>query len=190
VQAFPAALACFSDWVFLPAIEQPPPPGQFAVQPFVRADRCIPGVIIFDPLVGSATNRDFLAIAFGDADGSWESLHIGGGATSGDVRLGRPRRRGDTMHIPIEVEPPHRLRALYLEIEHDAEDLSFVSLHRNGNGREMLASVNSNDPGRLVIAAAAGAAIEEPVPFVLELKVAPSARSLRARIGTADLHRD
>jgi hypothetical protein len=66
--SFEAAVACQSDWLFLPL--PAPAPNQTVTQPQL-AGGCVPGAISYQPLAGSAAGQDFIAILFGDVTGNW-----------------------------------------------------------------------------------------------------------------------
>jgi uncharacterized protein YkwD len=69
-QAFPATLACGSDWIFTPAPASVP--NQSVTPPTMSANECSPGGVRYQPLVGNATDQNFSTLLFGDADGSWQ----------------------------------------------------------------------------------------------------------------------
>ncbi|MEO8605616.1 MAG: dockerin type I repeat-containing protein, partial [bacterium] len=66
---FPAAQACNSDWLFVPAAAVVP--NQSLVSPALAAS-CTMGSITYGPLAADAANQDFTAILLGDPTGSWE----------------------------------------------------------------------------------------------------------------------
>jgi hypothetical protein len=65
----PVALACGSDWVFVPVPD--PVPNQTLVTPLPSADPCRPGAITYAPLNANATGQNFTAVLFGDCTGNW-----------------------------------------------------------------------------------------------------------------------
>lgn len=66
---FPAAAACGSDWLFVPA--PTPAPGQTLIPPVLTAGTCEPGAIAFAPLAADASGQDFTAVLLGDCTGNW-----------------------------------------------------------------------------------------------------------------------
>lgn len=66
---FPAAEACASDWLFVPAPAAAP--GQTLLQPSLTAGACQPGAIAFAPLAADAGAQDFTAVLLGDCTGNW-----------------------------------------------------------------------------------------------------------------------
>jgi hypothetical protein len=69
-QAFPAATACGSAWIFVP--EPATAPNQVVTEPAINSGDCVRGAVSYTPLVGNALNQDFVAALFGDVDGSWQ----------------------------------------------------------------------------------------------------------------------
>jgi hypothetical protein len=66
---FPAAQACSSDWLFVPAAAAMP--NQSLVSPAL-AGTCTMGSITYGPLAADAANQDFTAILLGDPTGNWQ----------------------------------------------------------------------------------------------------------------------
>jgi hypothetical protein len=67
---FEVAVACGSDWLFLPV-----PlllPGQDASAPQIGGGACQLGSISYTPLAPPAGGQDFIAILFGDCTGNWQ----------------------------------------------------------------------------------------------------------------------
>jgi len=169
---FPVAIACNSDWVFFPDPGEPPAFGlQTVTQPDARAERCVPGSITLDPLIGQVGDRDFLAVAFGDVDNSWVSARAGEGAQDEAVTLGRPLLRGSLALVPIEIESRLPFRALHLVLAYDPEELAFVAIRPGPDGREALVVANDMESGRIVVGAASATLIEAARPFTLEFDV-------------------
>ena len=176
IERFPVAYTCGSDWVFIPRPAGEPPVGdQTVTQPQISDGECVPGSITLEPLVGVIGGRDFLALAFGDVDGSWVSVTAGEGAGDEGVEdlpmeLGHPRLRGASAQIPIEVIPQGPYRGLYLVIEYDPATVTIHGLRRVLEARDLLVVINDTEPGRLVVAAASAVDIETPAPFVLDVE--------------------
>lgn len=171
---FPVTEACESDWVFFPNPGPEPPLGtQTITEPVVSAERCVPGSITLDPLVGEIEGRDFTAAAFGDVDSSWVSARAGEGAQSDAVVLGRPFLRGSTALVPIELESRTPFRALHLVILYDPDALVFASVRPGPESRDANALVVANDHelGKLVVGAASATMIEADQPFTLEFEL-------------------
>jgi hypothetical protein len=72
ISRFPVALACVSDWLFVPI--PAPAPNQSVIQPqnMAAVNTCQPGAIEFAPLAGNVTNQDFAAVLLGDCTGNWQ----------------------------------------------------------------------------------------------------------------------
>jgi hypothetical protein len=67
---FEVAVACGSDWLFLP---MPAASGNpTALAPQIDGGSCLPGAISYDPLQSPATGQDFVAVLFGDCTGNWQ----------------------------------------------------------------------------------------------------------------------
>ncbi len=69
--SLPAAAACGSDWLFVPAAG--PMSGQQLVQPEV-SPLCSPGAIGFSGLQSPADAQDFVAVLLGDCTGNWQAI--------------------------------------------------------------------------------------------------------------------
>lgn len=170
ISSFPVTDACSSDWVFFPAPAAPPLFGTLTVtQPDVSTDRCVPGSITLDPLVGQVENLDFNAVAFGDVDGSWVSVRAGEGALNAAITLGRPLLRGAaSAQVPIALAPRRQFRGLHLVIDYDPEVAVFVAIRPATEARPVLVVANDREAGRLVIGAASATPIDAEQPFSLE----------------------
>ncbi len=170
---FPVAIVCNSDWVFFPDPGAAPAFGiQTVTDPIVSLERCVPGSITLNPLVGEVGDRDFMAVAFGDVDSSWASVRAGEGAQqSSALSLGRPLLRGSSALVPIELEARRRFRALHVVIDYDADAVAFVSIRPSAESREALVVANDMETGRLIVGAASAALIEARQPFTLEFDV-------------------
>ena len=66
---FPAATACSSAWLFVPAPTAAP--NQSPIQPALTTGACQPGAVAFNPLSANATGQDFTAVLLGDCTGNW-----------------------------------------------------------------------------------------------------------------------
>lgn len=66
---FPAAQACSSEWLFVPAAAEVA--NQSLVSPGL-AGTCTMGSITYGPLGADAANQDFIAILLGDPTGNWQ----------------------------------------------------------------------------------------------------------------------
>jgi hypothetical protein len=157
ITEFPVEEACGSAWLFFPNAQFAP--NQTQSDPMVSEDACFPGSIILNPLVGQASNQNFQALVFGDVDGDWTSPGAGGGATSEIVDIGRPLRRGKSVHVPIELvaDDPHR--ALHVIVEYDPTELTFQRA-RSTRGTDAVVAVNDLESGALVLGIASDTDIE------------------------------
>jgi hypothetical protein len=66
---FPAATACASDWLFLPAPAALP--NQSIVSPST-AGGCVMGSVTYGPLATAAGGQDFTGVLLGDVTGNWQ----------------------------------------------------------------------------------------------------------------------
>ncbi len=69
IPRFPAAIACDSDWLFLPL--PLPAPNQSTALPLLTTNGCQMGRITYAPLVDSVGTQTFLAVLLGDVTGNW-----------------------------------------------------------------------------------------------------------------------
>ena len=72
IDRFEAAVACDSDWLFVPVPS--PTPSQTLVEPQLSSGICQPGRIAFSSFTPPLGGRDFRAILLGDVTGNWHSL--------------------------------------------------------------------------------------------------------------------
>lgn len=148
ITEFPVEAMCNSAWLFFPNAQFVE--NQTQTQPMITAEGCTSGSITLDPLVGQAANQDYQALVFGDVDGDWDSLGAGGGAAAEIVDIGQPRRRGKSVHVPIEVVARPAHRAVHVIVEYDPADLAFRRA-RSTRGTDTVVAVNDLEPGVLVI---------------------------------------
>jgi hypothetical protein len=194
IDHFPVALLCESDWLFLPdPADDPPLGGQIVRDPELSEENCVPGSITLQPLVGEVAERNFLALAFGDVDGSWASLRAGEGADEEPVEelpieLGHTRLRGSSAQVPIEIVSSQPFRGLYLVLEYDPGRVRLSGLRRGPEARDLLLVVNDTEPGKLIVAAASAVDVETHRPLTLEVdtatpKLYPDIRITAAEVG-------
>jgi hypothetical protein len=184
ISSFPVSDACFSDWIFLPTAA--PLAGQAITQPAYSADDCLHGTITLNPLIGEVDGRDFLAILFGDVDGTWASLSVGGGALDA-FQLGRPSMRGSSVRVPIEIVSTQGFQALHLVIDYDPERMAFNAAYRPRTGTVNLLAVNEPTPGTLVIGAASASSYDATEAFTLEFIATSPMRYPEVRIREATI---
>jgi hypothetical protein len=165
IPSFPVSEACSSDWIFLPIAT--PLSGQELLQPAYSADDCSHGAITLNPLVGEVDGRNFLAILFGDVDGTWASLSVGGGARDA-FELGRPSLRGSSVRVPIEIVSTQGFQALHLIVDYDPERMGFHAAYRPRTETANLLAVEEVAPGTLAIAAASAYGYAPAETFTLE----------------------
>lgn len=67
---FPAAQACGSDWMFVPA--PAPAPNQAIIAPLFATGLCQPGAILLGAVSQSVAQQDFQALLVGDCTGNWQ----------------------------------------------------------------------------------------------------------------------
>src|SRR5262249_24834153 len=106
----PVTQSCGSDWTFIPVPNAAP--NQVLTQPALAVGNCQGGSIAFEPLVGNATNQDFLALLFGDCSGNWQPPAGVGAAALAPRSLRAPtlrvelpsRTRGRRVGFPVVVD--------------------------------------------------------------------------------------
>lgn len=69
IPQLPAAVACGSDWLFLP--DAVAAPNQTPLDPVLSSSSCQLGRIDFDPLLGTVGDQDFVGLVLGDCTGNW-----------------------------------------------------------------------------------------------------------------------
>jgi hypothetical protein len=148
---FPAAERCGSDWLFVPT--PLPASNQRVAAAAVSSESCTPGSISFEPLMEDTRGQDFSAILLGDCTGNWQPGAGGpvsvSGASEPLARLGRVRRRGNRLWLPVRVVARNSFNAVDLDIEYDAGTLTAAGMRRGRRARGALLAVNDSEPGRL-----------------------------------------
>ena len=174
---FPAAQACNSDWLFVPA-----PAGvlnQQVTTTLLTTGTCRMGAVGFAPLAGAATGQDFLGVLLGDASGNWQP--IAGGtlsredAAEGVVQVGRLRPRAGALDVPIALGAG--AHAASLTVTYDASVLRPVAVRRPHAGGLLLAA-NLDEPG-VVQVAVARAAANAPATILVRFRVLDARRVAR-----------
>ncbi|MFN8625418.1 MAG: matrixin family metalloprotease [Candidatus Binatia bacterium] len=184
---FPAAQNCGSDWGFIP---QPAlVPFELQLQPILSRNSCQLGALSFEPLVGSASNQDFAAVAFGDCNGDWQSGGAGGARaarrSASSVRLGRPRPadRGRALRLPLAVDDREPFRTLRVDVAYDAAAMRATGVRLAPSAAQALLQVNLSVPGTVRLALASVAPIHGGPVATLEFE------SVGARQPAADVAR-
>jgi hypothetical protein len=122
IDTLPVALACGSDWVFVP---QPlTVPQQRLVAPLLTDTSCQNGAIAYEPLLTDATQQNFAAAVFGDCTGNWSNAANGAGvhrfASQARVRLGAARaRHSGHWVVPLYVTERNAVEALQVYLAYD-----------------------------------------------------------------------
>jgi len=169
VGRFEAATACDSDWVFLPVPAAAP--NQQVVQPVVTAPTCQPGAITYAPLAAPATGQDFLAVLLGDVSGNWQPDPSGTlsreDAVEGALHVGRLRRRGTTIEVPVTLAAGSHAAAFTVEYDPAAVVPRAV---RRPHAAGLLLAANLGDTG-VVRVAAARAGAGSPATVLLRFAV-------------------
>jgi hypothetical protein len=167
---FAVADRCNSDWIFRPM------PGaalnQRLIQPAISTGMCRQGGIALEPLVGSATQQDFLGILFGDPTGNWQPPPTGAAfqrlAQSPfrlRVRAARPAGMGGRLRLPLAIKGNEPFYSLDVTVVYDSELLTPVSVKKLRAAGSALAIFNTARPGVVRIAVASA----EPMPFGLSV---------------------
>ena len=195
VPHFPAAETCGSDWAFAPS-----PAGalnQQILQPQLSTGGCQPGAIVFQPVMGQADGQNFEAILFGDCTGNWQptanasaALRSARTADPRRVRLGRPRRRGRALRVPLYVESPATFHALDVRLRYDSHHVSVGSVHLLHAGPQLLAQVNARLAGVVDISLASSDQLRRGPLLVLELNLKSNGRSAAVRLEGAAVDGD
>jgi hypothetical protein len=154
IGTFPAALACGSDWLFVPSPAAVP--NQQTVMPVLSTGACEMGTIAYTPLAAPATQQNFDAVLLGDCTGNWQP---GSGAASArlasatDVRIAALRHTAKFMRLTLRVERP--FEALALEIQYDEHLQPLDALRPRVHGaRGAMVQFHERTPGHLTLAVA------------------------------------
>ncbi|MCK6555332.1 right-handed parallel beta-helix repeat-containing protein [Candidatus Binatia bacterium] len=155
IARFPVAVACDSDWFFLP--NPAPAANQTAVNPVVGGGACQPGRITFSPLAAVASDQDFLGLPAGDCTGNW--LPAGAGVSTpgsnGHIRLGRPlpRGRGGAL-VPVALVGAGAVHAVDIDLAYDPALQAVRGVRRLSRNPDVLAAAHIGAAGTLSIAVA------------------------------------
>lgn len=157
---FPVAVACDSEWFFLPSAAAAA--NQTASAPVVGGGACQPGRITFAPLAAPATGQDFRGLPAGDCTRNWTPGGGAGTASAGGnaaLRLGRPRRHGSGLvAVPIALIGGGDFHALEADLRFDAREV-VRGVRRLGAGGEVFMAARASAPGHLSIALASARAL-------------------------------
>lgn len=173
VAGFPAASRCASDWIFIP--EPATTANQQLTQPQLTSSSCQNGAVAYLPLASDATDQNFVGALFGDCSGNWQPsssrsaalLRVGNDA-SAQVRLGRPRRRGRRLRVPVYVQTSGIVRALDVRLRYDAMQLTSPKVRRTRATRSAFVAVNNRTPGTLAVALASVEPLESGSVLMLQ----------------------
>jgi hypothetical protein len=163
INRFPAAEACQSDWLFVPAPS--PVPNQALFQPQVLPTPCQRGAISYEPLTVSAASQDFLGMLLGDCTGNWHPTAGGGaaalGSTDHTLRLGRMQReRNGQLRLPVYTTERGLAAALGFELRYDAAAMRATGVHRARTAPAGLLQFNNTVAGVLRVAWASAQPLE------------------------------
>lgn len=154
IDALPVTETCNGDWFFAP---QPAShPGQILSQPTILPNVCTGGGIGFAPLLGNATGQDFVGGIYGDVNASWGLEGSGAEelANAPSVRLGRMRRHGMQVRIPVYLDSEVPVRAVQFSLRYDPEQLGHVRVRRDPAVRGALSATRTTVPGEVRVALA------------------------------------
>ncbi len=154
--AVTGASLCDSDWGFFPFPDVQP--NQTTTVPAISGSSCVPGSINFAPLSANATGQSFIAYAFGDCTGNWQS---GAGAATqavdgGGLRIGRVRRaRSGRIKVPVYLDSAaDDFQSVAFDVHYDAQALVPVAVRRAGVAQSALVAASADASGRLRVALA------------------------------------
>jgi len=165
---FPAAEACGSDWIFMPAdgVAGGNPP-------LLQSGSCTPASIDIASLSAPMTGASFSAAVFGDCtlNGGAAAAALATAAPGAAVKLGHTRRRGSRrLRLPVYVEGASSLRALDVTLTFDPDELRFVGIRRGRSARNALTAGREIAPGRVrAVFASIEAQADEGAPLLFAL---------------------
>jgi hypothetical protein len=130
----PAASRCGSDWVF---VAEPSTLLGRVVDPQLTTSSCQPGSIVFEPLLGSAGQQNFVAAVFGDCTGNWTTGGSGAAlrqtAPPARALLEAPRKRpGQRWLVPLHVEGRDTLDAFEARLAYNASTATLEDVQLPG----------------------------------------------------------
>jgi len=178
--ALPVASVCGSEWAFLPIATESF--GQSRTEPFIVDGVCTAGSLTYEPPLTASSDRDFLAIPFGDCDGSWNlvSESAFAAASSGDVpraAMGPLHGTLRTLRFPVVIAAGTELNGLEATIAYDDSELEFVRIRPVGAMRAgLLAAHGGEGEIRLALATLDPVVASELASFVVHFR----SRSRRA----------
>lgn len=188
----PAASRCGSDWVFVP---QPLTLlGLRAVDAELTTNSCQPASIVFEPLLGSIGQQNFVAAVFGDCTGNWSAGGSGGAlrqiARPAQARLGAARHRpGERWLVPLHVEGRDTLDAFEAHLGYDSGAATLEAVELSGEPIDSLLDYRADTSGELTIALAGTAPLtlgERPLlVLVFSAADAPAVRLYDAMVDDA-----
>lgn len=151
----PSAVACDSDWLFIP--DPLVVPHQHLIQPQLTAQGCGQGAIVFEQLAAHTDGQDFRAVLLGDCDGDWQAAGFALPARSATaqtprVRLGKPPSSPSRrLHVPLYVEAPASLQALEVQLRYDPKEWRLVGVSRAPAARNAKIEFAADGSGLLTI---------------------------------------
>ncbi|MBI3784837.1 MAG: hypothetical protein HY270_15695 [Deltaproteobacteria bacterium] len=152
IPKLPVAQACSSDWIFSP--NPATAPNQSLTQPIFSGGNCQLGSISYNPLASSAALQNLTGIFLGDCNGSWQS-GVGAAATStGAVHVGRLRRQGAALWVPLMVMGTTTFNSVEITLRYDPSALASPTFRSSETLSGALMEINREIPGRVSIAAA------------------------------------
>ena len=196
ISSFPVALACASDWAFMP--EPAAAVNQQVATPLIGASSCQLGAIDWQPLAANATNQDFSAMLFGDCSGNWRpstgssvpGRAPGSEGTSvghGTVRVGNAlgTSRTGTLRVPLYAQASGPFHALDVQLSYDPTRLHLVGTRRVHQARGAIAAVNERVPGFLAVSLASVEPLRSGAVMVLEFRGRAAQNGVPVRIANA-----
>jgi hypothetical protein len=182
ITTLPVTQTCGADWAFVPV--PAPASNQQLVEPAASSGSCGSGTISYQPLAGSFSGQDFLAVVFGDCTGNWQPGATGPATQarqSAGVHLGHTRAARQRIRVPVNVDPDGALHALDIEVHYDPAHLTPAGVHRAGGARHALMAANQTTPGVLAVSLASGPSLQGGTVLMLYFDV-KDARSPQAAL--------
>jgi hypothetical protein len=167
----PVADQCNSDWLFKPS------PGaavnQRVIDPSLSTGTCQRGAIALEPLVGSATQQDFLGMLFGDCTGNWQPSSSGTalraqapGPHTLRVRSARPAGSAGGLRLPMAVKGADPYYSLDITITYDSTRLTPSAVRKLRAAGDALVVSNLTAPGVVRIAVANAATMPSGISII------------------------
>src|SRR6185503_16190488 len=128
----------------------------------------------FEPLVGNATQQDFLGILFGDCTGNWQPAAPPSPAFRAlapaphtlRVRSARPAGSDGGLRLPMAVKGEDPYYSLDVTIAYDSEHLRPIEVRKLRAAGDALVISNLTGPGVVRIAVASAATMPSGISII------------------------